>query len=404
MSADLLYRAFGIAGYRVTQTSWEEDSLVLCLEQPRQTLRCSACSSRNVHRKGSVSREFKTLPIGSQAVRLQLAVPRVLCRSCRLERQVSLDLAEPKKTFTKCFARYVLELAQLMTVNDVARHLDVSWELVRGIVGDDLQRQFGRPKLKHLRRIAIDEIYIGKTHKFLTIVLDLDSGRIVFVGDGKGENALTPFWKRLRHARAKIEAVVADLSPAYDLAIRTALPEATLVFDRFHLVKLLNEHLTELRRELQREAEEGLQKQVLKGTRWLLLKHPANLDDTRNERQRLDEALRLNESLATAYYLKEDLRQIWEQRDKHLGELVLERWIRMAEATGIRQMQKFAKTLRKHRQGILAWYDHPISTGPLEGTNNKIKLLQRQAFGYRDKEFFKLRLLGLHRSKHALVG
>jgi hypothetical protein len=131
---------------------------------------------RDVHRKGTVSREFKTLPIGSQSVRQRLAVPRVLCRTCRLERQVPLDLAEPKKTSTKCFARYVLQLAQLMTVNDVARHLAVSWELVRGIVGDDLQRRFGRPKLKHLKRIAIDEIYVGKTHKFLTVVLDLDGG------------------------------------------------------------------------------------------------------------------------------------------------------------------------------------------------------------------------------------
>lgn len=404
MSARDLYRAFGIAGYRVTQSSWEEGVLVLALEQPRPTLRCAACGAREVHRKGAVLRTLKTLPIGTRRVRLTVEVPRVRCRSCGLERQVPLTLAEPKKTYTKCFARYVLQLSQLMTLNDVAQHLLVSWDLVRGIVGDDLQRRFGRPKLKHLKRIAIDEIYVGTSHKFLTIVLDLDSGRIVFVGDGKGENALKPFWKRLRHSRAKIEAVAADLSPAYGLAIRTALPEATLVFDRFHLVKLLNDHLTELRRELQREAEEGLQKQVLKGTRWLLLKHPAHLDETRNERQRLDEALRLNESLATAYYLKEDLRQIWEQPTKHLGEQVLERWIRMAETTGIRQLIKFAKTLRKHRQGILAWYDHPISTGPLEGTNNKIKLLQRQAFGYRDKEFFKLRLLGLHQSKHALVG
>jgi transposase len=284
MSADPLSRAFGISGDRVTQTSWEQDAIVLCLEQPRQKLRCSACGSRDVHRKGAVSREFKTLPIGSQAVRLRLAVPRVVCQTCRLDRQVPLGLSEPKKTYTKCFARYVLELAQLMTVNDVARHLDVSWDIVRGIIGDDLQRRFGRPKLKHLKRLAIDEIYVGKTHKFLTVVLDLDAGRIVFVGDGKGESALKPFWKRLRHSHAKIEAVAADLSPAYGLEIRTALPDAALVFDRFHLVKLLNEHLTELRRELQREAEEGLQKRVLKGTRWLLLKHPANLDDTRDER------------------------------------------------------------------------------------------------------------------------
>jgi transposase len=104
------------------------------------------------------------------------------------------------------------------------------------------------------------------------------------------------------------------------------------------------------------------------------------------------------------YYLKEDLRQIWEQPDKRMVELVLDRWIRMAEATGIRQLITFARTLQKRRQGILAWYDHPISKGPLEGTNTKINLLQRQAFGYRDKAFFKLRLLGLNRSQHATVG
>ena len=143
---------------------------------------------------------------------------------------------------TRPFARYVIELARMMTLADVARHLQISWDVVKGIVGDDLQRRFAQPKLRSLKRIAIDEIYLGKQHKFLTIVIDLDRGRIVSVGDGKGDKSLEPFWRRLKYSRGKIAAVAADLSPAYSAAIRKNLPEAQVVFDRFPLVKLLNEH------------------------------------------------------------------------------------------------------------------------------------------------------------------
>src|SRR5690606_19333342 len=121
--------------------------------------------------------------------------------------------------------------------------------------------------LKHLMQIAIDEISIGKGHRYVTVVLDLESGAIVHVGDGKGGDALTAFWRRLQASRASIEAVATDLSPAYVAAVRQHLPEAALVFDRFHLVKLLNEELSELRRELYREATDKLHQQVLKGTR-----------------------------------------------------------------------------------------------------------------------------------------
>jgi transposase len=376
----------------------------MTIEQPRQALCCSKCGGRRVHAKGGVTRAFRSLPIGGKPVWLRMTVPRVLCRTCFVDRQVKVGFADPKKSYTRSFARYVIELAAMMTLADVARHLQISWDVAKGIVGDDLQRRFAKPKLRSLKRIAIDEIYLGKRHKYVTLVMDLDGGAIVFVGDGKGEQSLEPFWRRLGHSRAKIVAVAADLSPAYSAAIRKNLPEAQLVFDRFHLVKLLNEHLTELRRELHHEATDPLQKQVLKGTRWLLLKRSADLDPKRHERQRLKEALRLNESLATAYYLKEDLAQVWQQAGKVSGRIVLDHWIADAESSGIRQLMKFARTLQTHREGILNWYDHPISTGPLEGTNNKIKLLQRQAYGYRDLPFFKLKLLALHNAQHALVG
>lgn len=184
----------------------------------------------------------------------------------------------------------------------------------------------------------------------------------------------------------------------------THLPQATLVFDRFHVMKLFNDKLSNLRRDLYREATDMLHKEVLKGTRWLLLKRPEHLDPRRDERARLDEALRLNQSLATAYYLKEDLAEVWEQEDQETAQAFLMDWILQAEASGIRMLRQFAKTLRAHAWQILAWYEFPISTGPLEGTNNKIKTMKRQAYGFRDQEFFKLKVYAIHESRYALVG
>ena len=147
-----------------------------------------------------------------------------------------------------------------------------------------------------------------------------------------------------------------------------------------------------------------MQKQVIKGTRWLLLKNPENLDQDRQEGERLNEALRLNQPLALAYYLKEDLRQFWEQPSKTAAATFLEDWIARAQSAGIPFLLRFSKTLALHRRGLLAYYDYPISTGPLEGTNNKIKTMQRQAYGFRDREFFKLKILALHETRYALVG
>ncbi|HBI14259.1 MAG TPA: ISL3 family transposase, partial [Desulfobulbaceae bacterium] len=286
---------------------------------------------------------------------------------------------------------------------DVAGHLGVSWDVVKDIQKRYLAKQYSQPRLKDLQLIAIDEISIGRGHRYLTVVLDLLTGAVVFVGDGKGADALLPFWKRLKSSKAKIDAVAMDMSPSYISAVSTNLPGATIVFDHFHIVKMFNDKLAELRRDLQREAEVA-DKSVLKGTRWLLLKNPENLRPDHNEPQRLEAALQLNKPLATAYYLKEDLRQLWSQKDKTRGSAFLDDWIAQARSAGIKMLDDFADTLENHRAGILAYYDYPISTGPLEGTNNKIKTLQKQAYGFRNMEFFKLKIYALHETKYALIG
>jgi transposase len=334
---------------------------------------------------------------------LELPVQRLWCAGCGHTRQAAIGFADPKRSYTRAFERYVLELSASMTIQDVARHLNVGWDLVKDIQKRNLLRRFSKPKLKHLRHIAIDEICVGHGHRYLTVVLDLDSGAIVFVGQGKGADALEPFWKRLKASHARIRAVATDMSPAYIGAVSEHLSKAIHVFDHFHVIKLFNDKLSDLRRQVQQEAQTTLQKKVLKGTRWLLLKNPENLDPKRNEKQRLEEALRLNQPLATAYYLKEDLRQLWDQPDKQAAERFMDSWIGKAQASGIRMLQQLAVTLAAHRHGILAWYDCPITTAPLEGTNTKIRVLQRQAYGYRDQEFFRLKLHALHETTYALV-
>jgi transposase len=404
MSTSLLYHAFGIRGYQYRRSDQRGGQTLFTIHQEPSTCRCPACGSSDVRPRGTVERRFRHVPIGSRPTAVILPIPRVECRACDLVRQVEVRFADTRRSYTKGFERYALELSRHMTIRDVAKHLGVGWDMIKDIQKRDLSRRYARPKLKHLRRIAIDEIAVAKGHRYLTVVMDLEGGAVVFVGDGKGADALKPFWKRLRSSKAAIEAVAMDMSAAYRGAVSAHLPKATIVFDHFHVIKLYNDRLSQLRRDLHREATEVMHKSVLKGTRWLLLKNPENLDAEKDEKRRLEEALALNKSLALAYYMKEDLRRFWEQPGKRFAAAFLNDWLRRAEASGIRMLKQMAKSLAAHRNGLLAYYDAMITSGPMEGTNNKIKTMKRQAYGFRDHEFFKLKILAIHETKYALVG
>ena len=183
------------------------------------------------------------------------------------------------------------------------------------------------------------------------------------------------FWRRLRVAQANIKAVATDLRAADGSAVVENLPDAALVFDKFHIIKLMNERLDDRRRQMVREAE-GHLKLKIKGTRLLLLRNPENLTD--EHIPRLDEALRLNEPLLLGWSLKEELRELWSQTSRKQMEAFLKDWCEKAGQTGIGQMIKMAKTLRNHTSGILAYADHPITSGKLEGIKNKLKTLTKR--------------------------
>jgi len=303
--------------------------------------------------------------------------------------------------YTNSLARFVCTLSRWMTLNEVAAVTHLSWDTVKQIVKSDLARRYSHIPLKHVRYLAVDEFHVGRKGKFMTVVLDLESGQILHVAKGRGAAALQKFFRRLRLARAKVQAVACDMSAAYWSAILKGLPKAKVVFDHFHIIKLANEKIDDLRRALQREAE-MLDRRYLKGTRYLLMMGAENVPD--HKRAALQEALRFNEPLSMAYYLKEELREMWQQTSYAAAKRWLFAWCEQAVESGITQMISLAKTMRVHASGILNYFRFPISTGPLEGINNKIKTLKRKAYGYRDQTFFILKLYSLHESKFVFTG
>lgn len=186
-----------------------------------------------------------------------------------------------------------------------------------------------------------------------------------------------------------------DLSAAFIASILENCPNAVHVFDHFHVVKLMNEHLDDIRRKVYNMEKDINKRKVLKGTRYLLLGNGEDIFD-KQHKTRLDNALAMNEPLSKVYYLKEQLREIWTQINKQNAEAILDDWVKQARESKIPQLLKMDTTLLTHRRSILAWYDCHISTGKVEGINNKIKVMKRNAYGFRDERYFTPRLYALH--------
>lgn len=409
MSTQILYHAFGVSGYHHVAFRNEDGTLLWEVARPREKLRCRSCGCARVQKVGVSSvRKLTTLPVGPKKVVLQVPISRLFCLGCRRTLAEECHLAEGNRHFTKALERFAVTLCRAMTIKDVAKHLGLTWDTVKEIEKRYLSKRFDPPPIGGVRRVAIDEIAVRKGHVYKTVVLDLDSGHVLHVGDGKGVDAVQPFFQRLRRARVALEAIAMDMSAAYVAAVREFAPETPIVFDRFHVMQLVNRHIDELRRAHMRDTSKA-ERKFVKGVRFLLLMSPETLD--RHEiarpgsKARLKEALALNEPLNKAYYLKEKVRCIWDAPSRRQGAKVLRECIAEATDSGVPELARLAATLQKHAHGILAYFGHDrMSSGPLEGLNNKIKVLKRRAYGYRDDEFFKLKLLGLHETRHEIIG
>ena len=255
----LMFHAFGIYRYQLKATKYKEGKVFFHIEHDRASLRCPVCDSSSVIKRGYQTKNFKTVPIGLKPVIIVLNHQRVFCTDCKNIRYVKLDFANSKKSYTRKFEQMAIELLKHSTIQDVAGILKTGWDLIKRIDKESLKK-YEKPKLKDVKRIAIDEISIGKGHKYLTLVMDIEHGNVVHIGNGKGTDALSDFWKRIKSAKATIEAVATDMSPAYISAVKEHLPNATHVVDPFHIIKDFNFELSQFRRELHNKLDDPLKK------------------------------------------------------------------------------------------------------------------------------------------------
>jgi transposase len=351
--------------------------------------------------QGGFERYFRALPVGRRPQWVVLHGHFQYCPHCDRTLREPIDFAKGKRRRLKSFERYVVDLCRIAPIKHVALFLAVGWDLIKEIFKEHLSNRLQRRKLRKVRYLAVDEFSIRKGHNYMTVVLDLETGQILHVHEGKDANALIPFLEKLKRKKAKIAAVAMDMSPAYMQAVRQVFPDVDIVHDPYHVVTIVNRAIDETRRDMARQLS-GQDKQLIKGSRFLLLRALESL--TPSSLARLMMLMEVNEPLYAAYLLKEDLRTFWSLPNEELAAPFLDSWIHQARSLGLQHFTKLADTLDRHRQGLLSYFRHRISTGPLEGLNNKIKVLKRQAYGFRDMLYFKLRLYFIHEATPAFAG
>lgn len=308
-----------------------------------------------------------------------------------------LDFLQPHKRLTRRLARYIYELCKVMTVQDVARRLGLDPKTVKAIDKQFLAEEFGATHCEGLRVLAIDEIALRKGQLgYMTVVLDYQSGRVVWMGQGRSMETLEAFFAQMsEEQKGAIEAVAMDMWEPFINRVQHHCPQAKIVFDLFHLVQAFGKVIDEVRREEVRKAR-GPMKKVVKGSRYLLLKNRRNLRP--DQCARLRELLAVNERLSAVYQLKDQLKMIYRYQYRAWAKRAIDLWCQMAQEVDHPLMRRFIGRLRFFEEGILNHCAYPIGTSPLEGVNNKIKLIKRKAYGFHDPIYFALKV------KQALPG
>jgi len=295
----------------------------------------------------------------------------------------------------------VVDLLRHTTIAGCAECVGAGWDMIKDIHKRSLARRYRTIRLRDVETVAIDEFAVRKGHDYMTIFVDLATGRILHAVAGKSGAAITPFLLMLKRRARRLRAVAMDMSPAYLEAVTKHLPHVDIVLDRYHVVALINHAIEECRRAQQAELT-GLGLKVLKGCRFLLLSNYEDLPAWK--RARLDRLLRINEPLLVMHTMKEQLRNFWNYFTRRTAASFLTAWCRDAMASGIGPLMRVGRTLQFYRTFLLNYFSHGITTGMIEGVVNKIKTLKRQAYGFRDEHYFTLRLYHLHTQRYSLTG
>jgi len=352
---------------------------------------CSGCGQACSQYHDRDERWVRDLPILDAQTYLLVPRYRVACPTCgpKLER---LSWLLPWSRVTLRLAESVARLCKVLPIKHVAEFYGLGWDAVKSIDKEWLERTLGEPNLSHLTQLALDEFAIRRGQRYATIFVEPQRKQVLWVCRGNGREDIRPFFEKLgSEGCRRLEAVAMDMNGAYEAEVKACCPQARIVYDQFHVVAKYGHDVIDAVRiaEAKRHTARG-ERQVIKGSRWLLLRNRPDLK--RQDRVRLRELLAANRRLATVYVLKDDLKALWDYRLPSYAMQFWREWYARAIRSRIKPLKRFARRLAAKIDGILAHCVYPLHTSLLEGINNKIKVIKRMAYGFRDDNYFFLKI------------
>lgn len=384
----LFWEGFELAEYRERA----DGALVLCLEPcPHIPPCCSGCSQRTIAVHDVSRRQLRERDLFDRRVYLEVPVRRVRCCHCGV-RAEALPWLAGRRRLTAAMVRHVEVLVRLWPVAQVAELIGLHWHTVKAIDKARLARDLVEPDRAQLRRLLIDEFALHRGHRYATVVACAETQAVLWVGEGRSREALRPFFTWLGEHCHHIEAVAMDMNSAFDLEVREHCPQAEVVYDLFHVVAKYGREVIDRVRVDQANAvrDDKPARRAIKRGRWLLLRNADNLSS--EQTVKLEELLAANIPLTTVYLLKTQLKELWYAPSEAEARRRWQQWLDLARQSGIQPLIDFAKRLAPYVAGIIASARYRLNTSVLEGMNNRIKVIKRMAYGYRDSAYFFLKI------------
>jgi transposase len=380
-------------GFSATKLDVQHSAIWITLRRdPAAAMVCSGCGAHCYQVHETATRVIREMPMQGKPVWLQVPLRRLRCGTCgtRTERVCWLDR---HARVTRTLADFVGVWCEKLPVAHVCKLSGLHWGTVRQIERARLERQVAALPIAQPTRLVMDEFALFKGHRYATVVLDADSRQVLWVGEGRSRDAIRPFFEWLGRERcARIVAVAMDMNTAFDLEVQQHCPNARVIYDLFHVIAKYGREVIDRVRvdEANRLRDERPQRQVVKRARWLLLRNPENVPA--EQQTALRELLTANQALLTVYVMKTGLKELWRPDNVWQWRRAWRTWLGMARHSGIEPLAKFAAKLKPYWRGIVARMRWPMHTGQLEGINNRIKVMKRMAYGYRDSAFFFLKI------------
>ena len=386
----IVRKTLGLKSWRVARVCHEDFGLLVKLEARRRSRgRCGVCGRRAPGYDRLRDRYWGHVPLWGIAVILVYSPRRVKCPRCGVKVE-SMPWSMGKSPLTVPLIITLATFAKILPWEEVARLFDVHWNTVKSSVSRAVEYGLLHRDTSDVVVLGIDEISRRKGHVYVTNVYDLINKRLLWSGDGRGREVLERFFDEWGSERTSaIVCICCDMWDPYVQAIKSRAPDALLVFDKFHIVSHLMKAVDAVRKE---EASElaKTNPEILKSTRYIWLKHPWNL--TPKQKQRLGNLEKMNLKINRAYLLKESFREFWSYRFEGWARRYLKKWFWWATHSRLRPMRDFAWMLRRHEEGVLAYFKSRVSNGAVEGMNRKAKVVSQRAYGYRTFKTFSLAL------------